>query len=87
MIKNQIDVLNASFMEDVVIKHELILTLVDGKVCQHLTNTRSSSCCYICSPETPPSKMNNLKVIQEKQINHDYLQYSISPLHLFINTL
>ena len=47
-----------------MINFKLILTMVDGKVCQNLTETKSSQCCYICLAK--PSEMNNLQTVAKK---------------------
>lgn len=39
------------------VKHELLLTMTDGKVCNALTETRSSQTCYICGAK--PTMMND----------------------------
>lgn len=69
------------------VHHKLLLTMVDGKVCQAVTHTPSAASCYICKPRTNPSGMNNLKKIEEKDVEESALQYGLSPLHLLINTM
>jgi len=41
--------------------------MVDRKVCNALTDNKSSSSCYICMAK--PSEMNNLSKIDEKSCN------------------
>lgn len=74
-------------VDNIKVHHKLILTMVDGKVCQALTNTPSASSCYICKPRTNPSAMNNLRGIEDKEIDDNALSYGISPLHLLINSM
>ena len=74
-------------VDNITVHHKLILTMVDGKVCQALTNTPSAASCYICKPTTNPSSMNNLAEIENKEINENTLSYGLSPLHLLINTM
>lgn len=50
------------------VNHQLILTMVDGKVCQALSNTPSSSTCFLCLSVTKPSKMNNIGEIKANQV-------------------
>lgn len=38
------------------VKYKMLLTMIDGKVCQALTETPSSSTCYICKAN--PKEMN-----------------------------
>ena len=70
-----------------VIHHKIILTMVDGKVCQALTNTPSAASCYLCIPKTNPSSMNNLQEFLQKSVSVEALQFGLSPLHLLINSM
>ncbi len=79
-IKNEIHNLIQSEERGNTLYHKLILTMVDGKVCQALTNTASSTC-YLCQPVTKPFGMNNLTVIKEKVTSTEHLEFGISPLH------
>lgn len=85
-IKNEIHNLTPSEEGGNTVHHKLILTMVDGKVCQALTSTASSNC-YLCQPVTKPSGMINLTVIKEKETSTEHLKFGLSPLHLLINTL
>lgn len=86
-VTGEIDVLHPYVEGNTVVHHKLILTMVDGKVCQALTNTSSSSTCYLCQPNTTPSGMNKLDRIKRKKITTEYLQFGLSPLHLLRNTM
>lgn len=66
----------------VYVKHNLFLTMIDGKVCQILTGTSSSACCNICGAK--PSEMNNMKIIKGRQVNQEAYKYGLSPLHALI---
>ncbi len=79
-IKNEIHNLIPSEGEGNTVYHKLILTMADGKVCQALTTTASSTC-YLCQPVTKPFGMNNLTVIKEKVTSTEHLKFGISPLH------
>lgn len=46
-----------------IIHVDMHLTMVDGKVCQALSDTLSSASCYICGAK--PSEMNHLERIKE----------------------
>ena len=61
--------------------------MIDGKVSQTLSGSKSSSTCGICSPPTKPSLMNDLSAIKEKSPSAEMLRYGISPLHLYLNSL
>lgn len=43
---------------EITITHKLLLTMVDGKVCNTLTDTRSSQMCFICG--ATPKVMNTI---------------------------
>lgn len=66
------------------IHFSLFMTLVDGKVLNIITNTKSMQTCPIC--HAVPSKFNDLSN-KDKGIfdpNPNSLQYGISPLHCWI---
>lgn len=58
----------------------LLLTIIDGKVCQALTNTPSSSNCVICGVK--PSEINKLNVKKIEKVEN--FQYGFSTLHAWI---
>ncbi|XP_076052661.1 uncharacterized protein LOC143032080 [Oratosquilla oratoria] len=86
-LKEAIENLVPTVSDTCEVHHKLLLTMVDGKVCQALTETPSAASCYICIRRTNPSGMNNLKKIEEKDVNENALSYGLSPLHLLINTM
>lgn len=70
-ISSQIEALeNTSVGDDYFIKHKILFTMVDGKVCNSATHTKSTMRCYICDATTAefndltkkrPSKKENFK--------------------------
>lgn len=72
----------------VVIHFSLHLTLIDGKVLNVLTNTKSSQSCPIC--KSTPKNFNDPQNIsgQTNKFSPDpnSLQYGISPLHAWIRS-
>lgn len=86
-LKEAIQNLVPTLSDKCEVQHTMLLTMVDGKVCQALTHTPSAASCYICKPKTNPSGMNNIKNIQEKDVDENALTYGLSPLHLRINTM
>lgn len=62
------------------VKHNFILGMVDGKICNALTNTRSSQTCYIS--KAPPKMMNN-DLKDTSSIEHDF-GFGSSTLHGWI---
>lgn len=88
-VKDQIKLLNPSLInkngEGVEIKHELFLTMIDGKVAQVLTETSSSAKCTICGAK--PSEMNNLEKVRAMPENEQAFEYGLSTLHAWIRCL
>lgn len=62
--------------KEIEVIHKLYLTMVDGKVTQYLTDTKSSSACIICQKN--PKDFRNTE--EEPNIVENY-QYGLSPLH------
>lgn len=53
--------------------------MIDGKVCNSLSDTPSSQICYICKAK--PYEMNDEYALLQKNINYEMLSFEISPLH------
>lgn len=64
------------------VEHCMKLTMIDGKVCQALTETPSSASCTICRALL--SEMNNLDKLANKVEIEENLQYGLSSLHAWI---
>lgn len=88
-IQNQINNLRPSLInkngERVHVKHELFLTMIDGKVSQVLTDTPSSSTCTICG--ATPRLMNDLERVTVRPVNENNFQYGLSTLHAWIRCM
>jgi len=69
--------------KEISIVHKLYLTMVDGKVCNALTGTKSTQRCYICG--ATPKSMNNLKQIFPENVIPNY-SFGLSPLHALIRS-
>jgi len=65
-----------------LVYHKMLLTMVDGKVCQALSNTVSTATCYICGAN--PSQMNNLDQVRQKNEIVANFQFGLSTLHAWI---
>jgi len=65
-----------------IVKANMKLTMIDGKVCQALTETPSATTCYICGAQ--PSEMNKLNIIQNKPKNISNYEFGLSTLHAWI---
>src|SRR5436190_15999152 len=65
-----------------LVYHKMLLTMVDGKVCQALSNTMSSATCYICGANS--SQMNNLDEVKQRNEIVANFQFGLSTLHAWI---
>lgn len=65
---------------EVSVKHELLFTMIDGKVCNAVTGTASSQKCYLCG--ATPKFMNDES--REFTPNSDNFSYGLSTLHAWI---
>lgn len=63
----------------VEVDYKLELTMIDGKVCNVITNQKASSRCNICN--SSPKEMNNLAVVREKACKTDFYKFGLSTLH------
>lgn len=61
------------------VKYTLEFTMMDGKLCNAITNQKSSGSCNICFAK--PKEMNNLSLIMKKKIHEEFLCYGLSTLH------
>lgn len=69
------------FGRSMQVSYNMLLTMVDGKVCNAVTST-SSQCCYICG--ATPSQMNKLNAVLQKIENEGTFQFGLSILHAYI---
>lgn len=66
------------------VKYDMVMTMVDGKVLNAITETFSAQRCYLCRRSI--SEFNNLKAIKNVPIHVDYLMFGITSLHCWIRT-
>ena len=85
-IKKEIDQLIPTLCiinnQEISITHKLLLTMVDGKICNALTETRSSQKCYICG--ATPKSMNDEAT--KLPSNEDHFGFGLSTLHAWIRS-
>ena len=55
--------------------------MVDGKICNALTQT-SSARCYIC--DARPTEMNDIEKCLQKEVHKSTYEFGLSPLHTYI---
>lgn len=88
-ILSQINNLSPSLInkngEGIEVRHELFLTMIDGKVSQVLTDTSSSAVCTVCG--ATPRQMNNLESVSARPENEDSFKYGLSTLHAWIRCM
>lgn len=64
------------------VHHELLLVMIDGKVCNAITDTNSTQKCYICGAT---SKMfNSIESMITREVRKDVLEFGLSILHGWI---
>ncbi|XP_036340179.1 uncharacterized protein LOC118749491 [Rhagoletis pomonella] len=77
-VENQIKELNKTKIDDISVKHKIVFTMVDGKVCNAATLTKSTMRpCYICGATS--SDFNDLT--KERPCNKDNMRFGLSLLH------
>lgn len=85
-IQKQIDALeNYSTVIDgkrISVKYVLSLTMIDGKVCNSLTETASAQRCLVCGSTS--KEFNNIDSMLKKDVEKDNLKFGISSLHAWI---
>lgn len=64
------------------INFKLVLTMIDGKVCNSITNTLSSMRCYLCGATS--KEFNDIDKMLQRPINKDRFEFGISSLHAWI---
>lgn len=67
---------------DISIKHVCIMSMIDGKVCNALTDTKSAQICYVC--KATPVEMNNIDKILQAQVDEQSFRFGLSTLHAWI---
>lgn len=84
-IKSQIEVLTPTMIlaegREITVKPELVLSMIDGKICSVLSNQATQNC-HICG--ATPSQMNNLSLVTKRTINEMALSLGLSSLHAWI---
>lgn len=68
--------------EGISVKHTLLFTMIDNKICNIMTNMQSSMKCYLCGAS--PKEMNDLNLIKEKIVKDEYFSFGLSSLHCWI---
>jgi hypothetical protein len=81
-IQKQIQKLVPTAVKDnLTVSNKLLFTMVNGKICNSMTDTRSAQICYICGAK--PTEVNNLKSVSQNT-KCETLQFRIICLHSWI---
>lgn len=65
-----------------VVHHTLLFTMIDGKVCNAITETSSTQRCYVCSLTS--KDFNNLEKVMSTPVDETKLEFGLSILHGWI---
>jgi hypothetical protein len=58
------------------------MTMINGKVCNALSDTSSTQTCYIC--KATPRQMNLIHEVMELPVNEEVLRFELCSLHAWI---
>lgn len=83
-IETEISALQPSVVGSANVSHKLHMTMIDGKITSHLSDT-STSTCDICKAK--PSEMNNLDMVLQRSHSVDMFKFGLSSLHARIRCM
>lgn len=66
----------------ILVEYELAMTMIDGKVCNAVTGTKSSLRCYLC--DATSTKFNDIDEMLKRPVNVDHYKLGLSTLHAWI---
>lgn len=81
-VENEIRNLVSTVYNGFKITHRLIFSMIDGKVCNAVTSTKSSQKCYLCSLTS--KNFNDLEKVRQTKINEETTRFGLSTLHAWI---
>lgn len=85
-IENQIEKLTPTHIEvdsrTISVQYKMVLTMVDGKVCNAVSHNKSSQTCYIC--RATPKQMNDIDSVKQRVADSETFQFGLSTLHAWI---
>lgn len=67
------------------VSHQLMMTMLDAKICTYLSEAKSNASCYLCLAK--PTEMNNLDNVKLKSVSTAALDLGLSSLHARINMM
>lgn len=84
-LQDSINLLECTNVGNMSIKHVVLVTMIDGKICSTLAGVKSSMVCYICGAK--PTDMNNLNKVVEKKPDTEHYKFGMSSLHAWIRMM
>ncbi|XP_047038984.1 uncharacterized protein LOC124643902 [Helicoverpa zea] len=84
-MEKQISDLRPTEYETNKVTHDLMMTMVDVKICTYLSEAKSNAACYICLAK--PTEMNNLELVEKRVTSPEMLKFGLSTLHARINVM
>lgn len=67
------------------VSYQLMMTMIDAKICTYLSEARSNASCYLCLAK--PTEMNRLDAVASKTMSSGVYEFGLSSLHARINTM
>lgn len=67
---------------NVRVEFRMILTMIDGKICNAITLTASAQRCYLCGAK--PKEMNDIDAVKRRLTDASALNFGLSSLHAWI---
>lgn len=68
--------------EEIRVKFEMYLTMIDMKVCSAITSTKSAMRCYLCNATS--SQFNDINLMKTLNVDETALGLGLSTLHAWI---
>jgi hypothetical protein len=64
------------------VSHNIVLTMIDGKICNAVTSTSYAQVCYVCG--AAPKQMNRIAEIVKRDVDITTYRFGLSTLHACI---
>ncbi|XP_047139099.2 uncharacterized protein LOC124815008 [Hydra vulgaris] len=81
-IKSLVPLIIVQHKIEIKIHYKLVMTMIDGKVCNAITLTKSTMRCYLCSATS--SQFSNINLVKDIKVDESKLEYGLSTLHAWI---
>ena len=84
LIETEIAALQPTVVEHANVQHKLHMTMVDGKITSHLSDT-STATCDICKAK--PKEMNDIDMVSQRSDSVNMFKFGLSTLHAKIRCM